>query len=281
MSEADLVRLTDYDPYIPGEEEAGFYASCNGDSMGTATTATTSTAATTKTPSNGRDSIDSFNELVKARVAAFEASNPGPLYPLDEYGKTCFMRGCDEWHVEIPNHHGKKGGETAIAHCSCDREFNANHRHVSNRGGKVDLLSQTRSQSISTTDSPQRRRLSALFWSENANRSVAGEDGERSRDGIPGNRPDGELTVSRDRLISSYLLSIEGGKSGVVMDPASAVSPAHSEESYLTSYESFEIQIRPTRMNAAGQGDQENRTGLDDGQKGEDEVVMADNSLLG
>jgi hypothetical protein len=36
-------------------------------------------------------SIESLNLYLSSRIASFEHENPGPLFPLTEYGRTCFV----------------------------------------------------------------------------------------------------------------------------------------------------------------------------------------------
>jgi len=99
------------------------------------------------------DSIESLANYLARNVVEFEDTNPGPLFPLSEYGNTCFvsshaaslhlflaltcrlgtwltlpyqMRGCEELHIECAdktNH--------IVEHCDCNpAKPNIEHRHI-------------------------------------------------------------------------------------------------------------------------------------------------------
>lgn len=89
-----------------------------------------------------KDSIESFEEYLERTKSDFDRLNPGPLYPLSEYGNTCWVRttcalsfsiahtpqllGCEELHVECADK-----THSIVTHCDCDpNNPKLSHRHV-------------------------------------------------------------------------------------------------------------------------------------------------------
>ncbi|PVG01221.1 hypothetical protein CPB86DRAFT_690104, partial [Serendipita vermifera] len=71
---------------------------------------------------------ESLDLYISDRIASFEHENPGPLFPLSEYGRTCFLRGCEEMHVECEDKTNK-----FVEHCDCtESEMDIHHRHIYN-----------------------------------------------------------------------------------------------------------------------------------------------------
>ncbi|CCA72003.1 hypothetical protein PIIN_05938 [Serendipita indica DSM 11827] len=79
--------------------------------------------------------MESLKAYIRQHIIEFEASNPGPLFPLEEYGRTCFMHGCDEWHIE-----NREKQHAFVAHCDCDimSDYNVLHRHTADFGDFID-----------------------------------------------------------------------------------------------------------------------------------------------
>lgn len=93
-------------------------------------------------PLTRQPSSESLLEYLTTRIHNFNLTNPGPLYPLEEYGWSCWvrflvpcpdshsnhyqLRGCEEMHVESPYK-----AEAIVLHCDCPKnDPSPFHRHV-------------------------------------------------------------------------------------------------------------------------------------------------------